>query len=225
MTGARRFPRVMFADHKGASTSRFAPLHALPADLQPVAKLLRSKTFSEKKKPIVGNAFTDAAVLMPIVDGGTSRQVIVFRRPETMSKHKGQYAFPGGRRDETDADLLATALRETHEELGIDPSRIHVLGPLAPIYTPSRYRIFPYVGWLDRMPEIVAQPDEVAEVVFVPYPWLADPRNVSEKPHPLARITVGRGVVYTYQFGPHTVWGATAHMIREYFRAVEAVGR
>jgi 8-oxo-dGTP pyrophosphatase MutT (NUDIX family) len=135
------------------------------------------------------------------------------RRTETLGDHKGQISLPGGAR-EGDEPLEWTALRETHEELGVDPRSVKVLGVLTPLYIfHSDYCITPYVAARPACPTFVPDPVEVAEVLEVPLLTLLDPAIRREEEWVLHE-TITR--VRFYQIGEHKVWGATAMVLSEF---------
>jgi 8-oxo-dGTP pyrophosphatase MutT (NUDIX family) len=134
-------------------------------------------------------------------------------RAETLKDHKGQISLPGGAR-EGDELLEWTALRETHEELGVDPQSVKVLGMLTPLYIfPSDYCITPYVAARPDRPTFVPDPAEVAEVLEVPLLTLLDPAIRREEEWVLYGTTTR---VPFYQIGEHKVWGATAMVLSEF---------
>jgi 8-oxo-dGTP pyrophosphatase MutT (NUDIX family) len=135
------------------------------------------------------------------------------RRTETLEDHKGQISLPGGAR-EGDEPLERTALRETHEELGVDPQSVEVLGVLTSLYIfPSDYCITPYVAARPDRPTFVPDPIEVAEVLEVPLATLLDPAIRREEEWVLHGIATR---VPFYQIGEHKVWGATAMVLSEF---------
>jgi 8-oxo-dGTP pyrophosphatase MutT (NUDIX family) len=161
--------------------------------------------------PLVPGA-RPAAVLMPLyeVDGETI--VILIKRPETMSSHQGEIAFPGGKLEDTDADLEAAALREAQEEIGLEPSAVEVVRRLDGIGTyATRFTITPFVGFLRGRPELDPNPGEVVRVLHVPLSDLlhddayrAETWNAEGRP---------RFDVHFYDLEDETVWGATARIL------------
>ena len=144
-------------------------------------------------------------------------ELVYIRRVEDGGRHSGQIAFPGGIREAHDADLVATALRETEEEIGVPRDSVTVLGALTPLYVPvTNFRIQPVVGVVDASPRFVCQPSEVDEVILLP---------VAGFPASLGEFEYSRdGAPHRapcYRFGAVEVWGATA-MITAEFLAVWA---
>ena len=166
-----------------------------------------------------------AAVLMPIVlhPGGPS--VLLTQRTAHLREHSGQVAFPGGRHEPADRTPVHTALRETQEEIGLEPSRIEVIGRLPEYLTGTGFQVTPVVGLVAPGFELRADPHEVAEVFEVPLDFLMDPRH-----HQRRLISVG-GVERTFwamPYRPHPaaseyfIWGATAAMLRNFYRLLIA---
>lgn len=119
-----------------------------------------------------------AAVLAPLIVRGDSIDVLYTRRSDRIASHRGQVAFPGGGFDRRDPDLMATALRETHEEVGLAPTAIRILGSFPGRRTFStNIEVTPFVGVIHGMPELRADPREVAEIFTVPLRALSDPRH------------------------------------------------
>jgi 8-oxo-dGTP pyrophosphatase MutT (NUDIX family) len=150
-----------------------------------------------------------AAVLVGFREGVQPRLVLTVRTDHLQS-HAGQVAFPGGRSDATDADALATALRESREEVGLDPALVTPLGYLDCFETISGYCITPVVASIASHARLYPAPDEVAEVFEVPLAFLLEPSN-------LRRYTMEfRGhqrPMVEFVHGGHRIWGATAAML------------
>jgi len=118
-----------------------------------------------------------AAVLVPLFQRDGELHVLYTRRSDRLASHRGQVAFPGGRFDRRDPDLVAAALRETHEEVGIHPRHVEVLGSFEGRRTHStEIHVTPFVGIVHGAPEFRPDPKEVAEIFDVPLPALSDPR-------------------------------------------------
>jgi 8-oxo-dGTP pyrophosphatase MutT (NUDIX family) len=147
-----------------------------------------------------------AAVVVPVLDLPRP-SVVLTRRTETVRTHKGEISFPGGVRHEEDPHLLATALRETEEELGIPGEAFEMLGRLPPTHTVvSGYVILPFVGLLAEQPWMRPSPIEIAEIVEMDLARLAEvERKVIPDGSPSGW--------FTYEIGAHTVWGATGRIM------------
>lgn len=153
-----------------------------------------------------------AAVLVPLyLDAAGELHGVFTKRRDDLRSHPGEISFPGGREDDDDTDLTATALREAHEEIGLPPHAVQLLGALQPTPTlVTNFGIYPFVGLIEPGFEWVAQAEEVADVLELP---LAAVREGYAR-----RRVVRRGVAFrtdTYQVGDHLIWGATARMVSD----------
>ncbi len=153
----------------------------------------------------------DAAVLVPVFeDGGGALHAVFTRRRHDLRRHAGEISFPGGRRDEGEA-LADTALREAHEEVGLPPDRVNIVGALPPTPTfVTNYAIYPFVGVIEAGFAWVLQRTEVDEVLELSLDELR--AGYGE------RRLVRKGIPFrtpTYEAGGHVVWGATARILSE----------
>lgn len=161
-------------------------------------------------RPMAGDR--PASVLVPLLTGDGELRVMLTLRAAGLNNHAGQYSFPGGRPEPGDADALATALRETHEEVGVPADGIRVVGRLPETTTyKTGYAITPFVGVIDASPTWVAQVSEVAEVAE---PRLAD-LIANRQVHPIKRGEDGVTVhMPVFPLAPdRAVWGATARIL------------
>ncbi len=138
------------------------------------------------------------------------------KRTESVEKHRGQIAFPGGGQEEDDASLYATALRETEEEIGVAPSDVRYLGSLSPLTTVTDYYVEPYVGAIPHPYPFRLQESEIAELVEVPDP--GPPRSRRSRNPDVRRSA--RSPVLFYHYGETVIWGATARMLKELLDAL-----
>ena len=130
--------------------------------------------------------------------------------------HSGQVSLPGGKMEETDRDLVSAALRESHEEVGVDPKKVQILGSLSPIYIPpSRFLVYPFVGHTEHAPNFHADPVEVAEIIETPLEVLLNRRYRKEKPL-FVRTEQAEIPVKYFDIAGHVVWGATAMILSEF---------
>jgi 8-oxo-dGTP pyrophosphatase MutT (NUDIX family) len=151
-----------------------------------------------------------AAVLVAIIEREAGLRVLFTRRADHLSAHPGQVSFPGGRAHEGDIDAVATALRETEEEVGLNREFVLVAGALDPYETGTGFSIKPIVGFVRE--GFVLSPDasEVAEIFEVPLRFLMDPTNHERH----MRVWQGRERhFYAMTFDGHYIWGATAGML------------
>ncbi len=148
-------------------------------------------------------------MLVAIRDTPQPRVVLTLRRDDLV-RHAGQVSFPGGRADSSDADVIATALRESREEIALDPADAEPLGYLDCLETTSGFCVTPVVARLAPDAMLVPQPGEVARLFEVPLAFLLDPRNLREfdfRSHGTTRK------VYEYVGVEPRIWGATAAML------------
>lgn len=137
------------------------------------------------------------------------------QRPVYEGHHSGQISFPGGKVEPEDPDRIYTALREAHEEIGVLPSGVEVLGTLSELYIPpSNYSVVPVVGWAPVRPSFVPDPVEVADIMEVPLDELLDEMNIRQ-----AKRLLGNGLRLEtpyYYLGEREIWGATAMILSEF---------
>jgi 8-oxo-dGTP pyrophosphatase MutT (NUDIX family) len=154
----------------------------------------------------------EAAVLVPLfLDAAGALHVVFTERRADLRRHAGEISFPGGRRDDADAGLQATALREAHEEIGLAPDAVELLGALQPTPTfVTNYAIYPFVGLIEPGFAWVLQEREVAQVLEL---RLDDVRAGYGR-----RRLVRRGMPFrtdAYETGGHVIWGATARIVAD----------
>jgi 8-oxo-dGTP pyrophosphatase MutT (NUDIX family) len=159
-----------------------------------------------------------AGVLVPLFEQVGETRVILTRRAAHLRSHTGQVAFPGGRL-ESGEGALAGAVREAHEEIGLDPDEVEVLGQLAPLATVSSgSRITPFVGALVRRPRLSPNPAEVARIFDVSLAELATDEVYREERWDLP----GQDdrPMHFFEVDDETVWGATARILTELLELV-----
>ncbi|MEX2079990.1 MAG: CoA pyrophosphatase [Dehalococcoidia bacterium] len=153
----------------------------------------------------------NAGVLVLLYNHEDVPHVVFQKRTDRVRDHKGQVSFPGGAEDAGDPDLAWTALRETHEEIGVVPTDVELLGRLDDMVTVSNFRVTPYVGWLARYPYPWRFSDEeVAYLLEVPLPHLLDPANfVPDR----RQLNGDWHTLPSFRFKEDLIWGATARML------------
>jgi 8-oxo-dGTP pyrophosphatase MutT (NUDIX family) len=166
-----------------------------------------------------------AAVLVPVVMHAAGPTVLLTERTAHLSAHAGQVAFPGGRTEPADASPVATALRETEEEIGLPRALIEILGSMPLYQTGSGFAVTPVVGLVSPAHVLCLDANEVAETFEVPLSFLMDPVNHQRR---LYRWTDGAersffAIPWTGDDGrEHFIWGVTAAMLRNFYRFVAA---
>jgi 8-oxo-dGTP pyrophosphatase MutT (NUDIX family) len=161
----------------------------------------------------------DAAVLMAIRDTPEPRVVFTLRRGD-LARHAGQVSFPGGRTDHGDAGAIETALRESREEVALDPNAAEPLGFLDCLETISGFCVTPVVARMAGDAVLTPQPEEVAKIFEVPIAFLLDPANLHEFEF---RARGEARKVYEYVGVEPRIWGATAAMLVNLMRRMEII--
>jgi 8-oxo-dGTP pyrophosphatase MutT (NUDIX family) len=176
----------------------------------------RLRTVPSKVMEAPGLRLKEAAVLAPLFWRDGEPWAYLTMRPLTLRKHPGQISFPGGARDVGDLTPLHTALRETKEELGLEPDDVSVLGMLGAMPTITSYWVTPFVGVVPTDAPLTPNAGEIAEVLEAPL-WRL--RRESRFIYQAARE------VYVWGDARHVVWGATWRMLDQLMEHVAAVGR
>ena len=168
---------------------------------------MESKTYFQK--PVEDLA--QAAVLVPIVDHADGLTVLLTQRGAFLKDHPGQISFPGGRSEETDDDSTATALRESEEEIGLDPNQVQILGNLDVCLTGTGFRVVPVVGLITPPLNLRLDTFEVADAFEIPFSLVLDAENY-RRDHVVTDSGQHREF-YVLDYGDHYIWGATARML------------
>ena len=156
-----------------------------------------------------GGAPAAVCVLFSMTDGDPC--VLMIKRGSTLSHHSGEWAFPGGMSEEFDESAMHTALRETDEELGIDPSHIDLWCGMDPVETSTGFKVWPYVGRVADQTVFTPQEREVEEIVKIPIRVFVD--EMSERTITLVRNGDTRTMT-AYAYEDRIIWGASARIIR-----------
>ncbi|MEM9052310.1 MAG: CoA pyrophosphatase [Bacteroidota bacterium] len=156
-----------------------------------------------------------SAVLALIYPKHDEAHIALMLRNTYNGTHSGQVSFPGGKQESDDNSLLETALREANEELNIQPGEVEILGALTQVYIPpSRFLVSPFLGFSEQRPNFSKDPYEVAELIEAPLRLILNDAEIKEKPLYLEIAKTEITVKYFDILG-HTVWGATAMMLKE----------
>jgi 8-oxo-dGTP pyrophosphatase MutT (NUDIX family) len=155
----------------------------------------------------------EAAVLILLYPAGDLIYTAFIQRPEYNGVHGGQISFPGGKKEDSDPDLVYTALREASEEVGVNPSEIRVVSTLTPLYIPvSNILVNPVIAWMREKPEFVRQENEVVFIIEADIKTLLDPSSIKVKPFNIR----GEMIELKYfDYKNNMIWGATAMILNE----------
>lgn len=194
-------------------TAAFDPLERLPRALHPLIAPPAGPGWNRAELADLLSPDIElrhAAVLVALVDRPGGTRVLLTRRTEGLRHHAGQVSFPGGRIEASDADPVAAALREAHEEVGLASALSSPRGYLDPFVTITGFHVFPVVATVSDDYVARVDPSEVAEAFEVPLAFVLDPANVQE--HDVEWQGRQRRLL-EFRYGPHRIWGATAAML------------
>ncbi len=157
---------------------------------------------------------TQSSVLVLLYPFAGSIGLVLMLRPQYRGVHSGQISLPGGKFEETDESLIYTALRESKEEIGINPLQVQIIGQLTEMYIPpSNFMVTPVVGYQSSRPVFTADAKEVAEIIEIKLDDLMDAKNRQQKK---IKLSVGLSLkVPSYCINGHIIWGATAMILSE----------
>lgn len=186
------------------------------SDLEPDQirqQLTRSSAATEDiPLELIQSDFDQAAVLIPFFwEQGEWHLLFIRRASHDDDYHAGQVAFAGGKYESSDKNLRDTALREAHEEIGIHPGDVTILGQLNHHHSISRFQITPIVGHIPWPYDLTLEQSEVARAFSIPLNWLAEPSHHRMQQHQL-RENESFPVVYFDEYDGEVLWGATARM-------------
>lgn len=179
--------------------------------LAPLASYDQSHTARIRQRVAASKPLKQAAVLIPLVPRDNSFNVVFTRRARHLKHHPGQIAFPGGRYEPQDVDLIETAIRETKEETGILCNRSRILGQLPSLPTISGYLVTPYLSTIPENYRPALDPNEVDDLFEVPIRYLLNPVNMRTE-----RVIINgiKHHIYAIPYNNYSIWGATAQMIK-----------
>jgi 8-oxo-dGTP pyrophosphatase MutT (NUDIX family) len=160
-----------------------------------------------------GGGFKPASVLVPIQERPDGHHLVLTLRAAGLNSHGGQVAFPGGRVDPVDLTPLETALRESREEIGLEPRHVQILGQLDQTTAAGHYLITPFVGLIPFPYDFRLNEAETAEVFTVPIAALMDPRRTRLEERP--PFSLRGDPIYHFHYERWDIWGATARITRQ----------
>lgn len=156
------------------------------------------------------HGLTAAGVLVPLIGRQDGIMLLLTQRSSELRLHAGQVSFPGGRMEKSDGDIVATALREAHEEVGIHPESVDVVGYLDPSPTVTGYAVTPVIGLVDPSVPVVIDPGEVEAAFEVPLDFLMDESSQRHTTRDFEGVSLR---IVEFNYAGHRIWGATASMI------------
>jgi 8-oxo-dGTP pyrophosphatase MutT (NUDIX family) len=171
---------------------------------------LRERLASPPPKRLPASDLRQAAVLVPLYVDAGELWTILTKRTDTLPSHRSQIVFPGGGR-ELKEDAWETALRETQEEIGIDPKPILRIGELDEIASPAGFRVIPCVGAIPRTYKVQPNAAEIAEVFSLPLSAFSNPKMVEERD---VLINSTPHTLRIYHVGNRQIWGLTARVLQ-----------
>ncbi len=178
-------------------------------DLNDRIKLILSR---RKKMSLPPDGLRRAAILVPLLERAGSPHIIFTKRTDKVAHHKGEISFPGGMQDEADRSLLETALRECHEEVGISPEKVEILGELDDTVTfVSQFHITAFVGMVTPPEAYDTNPDEIERVIEIPLSFLQEPSHQSVEYWGEGE---DRRPIYFFTHNTDVIWGATARILK-----------
>ncbi|MGO9566236.1 MAG: NUDIX hydrolase [Desulfomonilaceae bacterium] len=174
---------------------------------------------SREKRELSPEGMVTAAVLVPLFTKNGQRHVLLTKRSDFVEHHRGEISFPGGKLDLADPDVLACALREMAEEVGVDPQDVRVMGELDDFYTVATgFLVVPFVGVIPYPYDFRPSAREIAGLLTVPLEVFFDPARRTED----TWIVKGEPIeVISYRWQGHNIWGATARILKHLTELVE----
>ena len=204
---------TIFIEKLHEKLSRKLPGQSAQLKMAPITRLLELERNHTSELP------RKSAVLVLFYPDTNKIKLILIKRAKDQTVHSGQISFPGGKYEESDKDLQATALREAHEEVGLEPEKVTLIGSLSKLYIPpSNFDVYPFVGFVTQKPLLNGN-HEVEHILEIDFDELRKPETCVEKP---IFHRSGKEVrVPSYSIKGEIIWGATAMMISELLEIVK----
>ncbi len=165
--------------------------------------------------------FPEAGVLVPVTDNHGNPEIVFTLRSANLKTHRGQVSFPGGRRDPEDHSLADTALRETHEEIGLPPEQVQLIAPLSQVMSLHQILVTPYVGVVPEDHPLTANPAEIESIFRVPISFFLDDQR--ERTDSLSFMN-NTFYVPSYRWDRYRIWGLSAVVLVDFLNAVYDAG-
>jgi 8-oxo-dGTP pyrophosphatase MutT (NUDIX family) len=185
-------------------------------------QMASSDRMAQNFQRLPGDDARQAAVLILLYPHNRSVHTVLMQRHDYDGVHGGQISFPGGKKEESDENIIQTAIREAQEETGIDPDIISVIGTLTPLFIPvSNMLVTPVVGWTEIKPVFNHQPEEVVFLIDADIKRLLDPTIVKTKPFNIRGEILN---VKYFDYEGNVIWGATAMLLYELLTIIKKTG-
>ena len=178
---------------------------------------VKTNLSSREKRVISLPGFRESSVMMLFMEKENSPHVILTLRTDKVSTHKGQISFPGGGHDKEDRDYLETAIRETFEEIGIDPAQIEVLGEFDEYVSTTGFHVHVYAGALNSVIRYLPSEDEIEDILEVPFSIFY---NEEFERREIVNYEGRDYTVYYYKYGKNTIWGLTSRILTDFSRKI-----
>lgn len=173
-------------------------------------------------KPVFSGKPRNAAVMICLFPGEDDLQLVLIKRPDYEGPHGGQVSFPGGVSEDSDADLIETAIRETREEIGVVCDRTSVVGALTPLMIPvSGMNVHPFVACFDHKPGFITDTREVDYLIITELSLLINPATIAREKWNLHGMEM---LVPYYNVSGNVIWGATAMILSEFLEIISRSG-
>jgi 8-oxo-dGTP pyrophosphatase MutT (NUDIX family) len=191
------------------------------SDFNLFADTITENLAKREKKCCACPDYRNASVLILLVNKNNSPHVVLTLRTDTVSTHKGQVSLPGGGVDETDKDCLFTALRETHEEIGVPPEKIKILGEFDDYISLAGFEVHVYAGITDYPVEYDPSADEIDIILEVPLSIFC---NKEYYKCDIIQHNENEVAVYYYDWQGITIWGMTARILTDFAEIISDNG-
>lgn len=165
--------------------------------------------------------YPEAGILLPVTNSARNPEIVFTLRSSNLSTHRGQVAFPGGKRDKGDRSLAETALRESHEEIGLEPSRVEIIAPLSQVMSRHGILVTPYVGLIPEGTALSANPGEIDSIFQVPIEFFL--RDERERTDTISFMNHTYHVP-CYRWERYPIWGLSAVVLVDFLNAVYDAG-
>lgn len=189
-----------------------------------IAQIPISEPINEFPTSFIDKPPKPAAVILPLLRKNDQWHLLFIRRAENdADRHSGQVAFPGGAREPIDTSIKAAALREAHEEIGLDPNDVQILGQLQDFITISNFLVTPFIGVIPWPYPLSPSPEEVVRVFTIPVHWLARSQNHTTDWQEIPGQDANVPVIYYDEYDGEVLWGVSARFTIQFLEAMTLV--